>query len=103
MEVGTSFCFKDFSEYEIQLNKTTELGKTSINENIVVDSRLAWHFIPNSFKVFLDVDWITAGNRLIGANRETENGENLEDAIIKLKDRWQTGNKCKFRAEQNNS
>ena len=32
-----------------------KLGQTKLNENIVIDSRLAWHFIPNSFKVFIDV------------------------------------------------
>ena len=31
-------------------DKTAELGKTSIDKNIVVDSRLAWHFIPKSYK-----------------------------------------------------
>ena len=69
-----------------------QLGKTRISDNIVIDSRLAWHFIPNSFKVFIDVDWDVAGNRLLEANRASEKVENLENAIEKLKDRWQEEN-----------
>ena len=69
-----------------------QLGKTRINDNIVIDSRLAWHFIPNSFKVFIDVDRTVAAQRLIGADRETEKTTSLEDAIKKLDSRWQVEN-----------
>ena len=78
---------------EIVDNKTRELGKTSINKNIVVDSRLAWHFIPNSYKVFIDIDWQTAGERLIGAKRNNEQADDITSAIEKLQDRWQEENK----------
>ena len=54
------------------------LGKEKLHEDIVIDSRLAWHFIPKSFKVFIDVDWRTAGERLLRAERETEKGLILE-------------------------
>lgn len=73
-------------------DKTTELGVTSIDKNIVVDSRLAWHFIPNSYKVFIDVDWQTAGKRLIEANRKNEQAKDIKTAVNKLKDRWQEEN-----------
>lgn len=69
-----------------------QLGKTKLNNNIVIDSRLAWHFIPNSFKVFIDVDKTIAGKRLIEANRETEQTTSLDDAIKKLEARWQVEN-----------
>lgn len=68
------------------------LGKTRQNENIVIDSRLAWHFVPNSFKVFIDVDDKVAGERLISANRETENVKSLEQAIKDLQVRWNVEN-----------
>lgn len=73
-------------------DKTYTIGKTRINDNIVIDSRLAWHFIPNSFKVFIDIDYTTAGLRLISANRETEKATNLEEAILSLQKRWQVEN-----------
>jgi len=73
-------------------NETAQFGKTHLNDSIVFDSRLAWHFIPKSFKVFIDIDWDTAGERLISANRESEKVDTKEDAVIKLKQRWQAEN-----------
>ena len=73
-------------------NKTTEIGKTRLSENIIFDSRLAWYFIPKSFKVFIDVDWQTAGERLLSANRSNEKVETIDEAIKTLKDRWQAEN-----------
>lgn len=34
-------------------------------ENIVLDSRLGFHFIPNSFRVFLELDPIVAAGRIL--------------------------------------
>ena len=69
-----------------------KLGKEKINNNIVIDSRLAWHFIPNSFKVFIDVDATIAGKRLLEANRETEKTTSISDAIKQLESRWNVEN-----------
>lgn len=73
-------------------NEIIEIGKSRSDENIVIDSRLAWHFIPNSFKVFIDVDNTTAGKRLLSANRSTEHVETLDEAILTLTSRWKTEN-----------
>ena len=73
-------------------NQTAEIGKTQLNENIVIDSRLAWNFIPNSFKVFVDVDWNIAANRLINAGRQNEQASTPEEASKILKERWETEN-----------
>lgn len=83
--------------------KTTELGLTSIDKNIVVDSRLAWHFIPKSYKVFIDIDWQTAGKRLIEANRESERSADEISASEKLKNRWQTENARYFELYKTNN
>jgi len=42
-------------------------------ENIVLDSRLGFHFIPNSFKVFLELDPETASERIL---KDKENNPN---------------------------
>lgn len=34
-------------------------------ENVVIDSRLAWHWIPTSFKVYLDLDLTVAAQRIL--------------------------------------
>lgn len=57
-----------------------EIGKI---DNVVVDARLAFHFIPNSFKVFLICDPLTAAKRIIkdritNPNRHNESTEGFE-------------------------
>lgn len=40
-----------------------ELGAQQ--DKLVIDSRLGWHWIPSSFKVFLDLDLQTAAQRIL--------------------------------------
>lgn len=44
---------EDFTDKEVDAYQT-ELGKR--DEAFVIDGRLSWHFIPESFKIYLDVD-----------------------------------------------
>ncbi len=69
-----------------------KFGKKHLKDDIVFDGRLAWHFIPKSFKVFLDVGWQTAGKRLFSANRENEKASSIEEAVSSLKKRWNAEN-----------
>lgn len=50
------------------------------SDHFVMDARLGWHFIPTSFKVFLEVRPEVAAQRIYGASRGAEH-ENvtLED------------------------
>lgn len=49
-------------------------------ESLIVDSRLAWHFIANSFKIHLVVDTAIAGDRVFRAQRSDESYSTPEDA-----------------------
>ena len=40
-----------------------KIGDTQ--EQVAIDSRLAWHWMPKSFKVFLDLDLLIAADRII--------------------------------------
>jgi cytidylate kinase len=42
-----------------------ELGKTE--DTFVIEGRLSWHFIPQSFKIFLDCDPRVAAERIYGS------------------------------------
>lgn len=53
-----------------------ELGKTQ--DNLILDSRLAWHFIPTAFKVFLAVDPVVGAERVFYASRNDENNPSLD-------------------------
>lgn len=50
-----------------------EIGKM---EDVVVDARLGFHFIPESFKVFLDCDPVTAADRIIEDRKTNPSREN---------------------------
>lgn len=45
----------------------------SRDESMIVDSRLAWFFIPESFKIYLHVDPVEAARRILGdRDRQSE-------------------------------
>ncbi len=53
--------------------------------NYIVDSRLAWFFLPNSFKVYLQTDIHTAAERIMkDKSRKTESYETTLDAANKI-------------------
>lgn len=43
--------------------KLQDLGSTS--DNLVIDSRMAWHWMPYSYRVYLNLDLETAAKRII--------------------------------------
>ncbi|MBZ9636884.1 (d)CMP kinase [Clostridium sp. FP1] len=53
-------------DYEVD-NRTIEIGIE--NENFIFDARLAWNFIPDSFKIYLKVDIDTAVERAMKNER----------------------------------
>ncbi len=58
---------------------TKRLGETS--DHIIVDSRLAWHFIPSAYKVFLSVDPAIGAERVFDASRSDEFHGSLAEAL----------------------
>lgn len=50
-----------------------KLGETE--DDLVVDGRISWHFIPRSVKVFLDVDPQVAAERIFAAKRGPGRGD----------------------------
>jgi CMP/dCMP kinase len=49
-------------------------------DNFVMDSRLGFHFIPNSYKIFIMAEEGESAKRIFNANRESEKYKNLEEA-----------------------
>jgi len=56
-----------------------ELGKA--RDNLIIDSRLAWHFIPAAFKVFLSVEPQVGAERVFKASRSDEHNPSLEATL----------------------
>jgi CMP/dCMP kinase len=59
------------------------------NDNFVIDSRLGWHWAPDSFKVFLSIDDETAAARILSDKdsgnpfRKSEEGLTTKEDVIK--------------------
>lgn len=89
-EEFNAFCMNDPS-YDFVIDQQTErLGKELKGQNIIFDSRLAWHFVPNSFKVFVDLNENEMAQRLVDSDREgKEKFSSVEDAKLSLKNRQQ--------------
>lgn len=63
-----------------------ELGKTK--DNFVVEGRLSYHFIPDSFKLYFDCDLKVAAARIFKASRPSEDkGKSAKETYEKLKER----------------
>ena len=93
---------QDMGLTTLELNKLTESRKdiddkidgytkalNDARENYIVDSRLAWHFIPSSYKVFLLCDEQIAAERISkDLNRKSdEENRNVQFLIKKIKER----------------
>ena len=69
-EEFNALCMTDPS-YDYYIDKQSEiLGKQYEGQKYIFDSRLAWHFVPKSFKVFVTLDDDTMADRLINSDRE---------------------------------
>ncbi len=53
-----------------------KLGQTE--DNLIIDGRISWHFIPESFKVFLDVDPQVGAERIFVGKRGANRGDEPE-------------------------
>ena len=93
------FDFNKYMEIHTEIdeeidNELTEIGRR--DEDMILDSRMAWHFVPQSFKVYLAVDIDTAVQRICTADRgKVESYASLEDAKIKILQRKSSEN-CRY-------
>jgi cytidylate kinase len=62
-----------------------ELGKKK--HNFIIDGRISFHFIPQSIKIFLDVEDGTGAARIFRDHRATENGNSVKDVLKMIKQR----------------
>lgn len=68
-----------------------ELGAKA--QGFIVDSRMAWFFLPDSFKVFLTTDVAVAAARILNdPGRNSEQYRSIDEAIDKILARKQSEN-----------
>ncbi|MGB8455469.1 MAG: cytidylate kinase family protein [Anaerocolumna sp.] len=73
---------------------TARISRENRDKNIIFDSRLAWHFVEQSFKVFLSVSLDVAAERVMNDNRgKEERYSSLSEAKEMLAARAETEDK----------
>jgi len=68
---------------EILDKRQRELGESQ--DNFIIDSRLGFHFIPNSKKIFLDADLEIRAKRILNDKIRKESNITLKEAIRNIK------------------
>lgn len=58
---------KDADAFQIDLAK--------VEDDFIIDGWLSWHFIPQSFKVFLNIDATQGAKRILNERKQTSNRE----------------------------
>jgi len=88
--------FSKYSEIHPEVDEEIdgELVKISaLDADMVIDSRMAWHFVENSFKLHLLVDTKVAAKRIMDENRGSEKYSTIEEAVDKIQRRKASENK----------
>ncbi|MBU3179714.1 (d)CMP kinase [Clostridium psychrophilum] len=79
------YMFNNNLDHEVD-NKTMEIGRE--NENFIFDARLAWYFIPDSFKIYLKVETDIAVERAMTSKRgKSENYVSKDEARERITER----------------
>lgn len=77
----------DHSLDDIIDTTTTKLSLERADDKLIFDSRMAWHFAANTFKIFLTVDPTVAAQRVMAGQRGSEECyacvEDARDGLIK--------------------
>lgn len=67
---------------------TTRLSRERKEDKLIFDSRMAWHFAEDTFKIFLTVDPMVAAQRVMAAGRDAEERyDSVEEARDMLVER----------------
>lgn len=87
-ELNMDTCeFNKYQETHPEFDKILD-GKLADYEdqagNFIFDSRMAWHFVPSAFSIYLACDGKEAAKRVIQANRQDETYASVDEAYSRL-------------------
>ena len=68
-------------------NTTIRVANERKDDKLIFDSRMAWHFVPGAFKVFVTVDPRVAAERVIKDPRPGEPAEDVDELCAELVER----------------
>jgi len=78
-EEFNALCSSDPSFDYFLDEKTAQMGRDLEGQKYIFDSRLAWHFVPKSFKIYVDVREDEMVRRLVTSDRTGK--EKYNDAV----------------------
>lgn len=83
---------KSTQVYEIDKRVDAELEQiytTRLRDNLLIESRTAWSFMPKAFNVFIDIPDSVMAERLFNSDRPVnERGKDLAEALQKVTERY---------------
>ena len=68
-------------------NTTIRVAAERKDDKLIFDSRMAWHFVPDSFKVFVTVEPRVAAERVMKDPRPGEPAEDVDELCAELVER----------------
>ena len=68
-------------------NTTIRVATERKDDKLIFDSRMAWHFVPGAFKVFITVNPRVAAERVIKDPRPGEPAEDVDELCAELVER----------------
>ena len=60
---------------------------SNVDRFMIIDSRMAWNFVKDTFKVYLSTDPETSAARIMNAKRDCEHACTLKDTILQTHER----------------
>jgi cytidylate kinase len=88
--------FNVYSETHPEIDEHIDNGLVDLNgvdKDMIIDSRMAWHFTKGTFKVYLSCDIETSALRIMHAKRQGECSSSLEEQIRCTKERRESEKK----------
>jgi len=64
-----------------------------VDELLIIDSRMAWHFTKGTFPIYLSTDIETSALRIMNANRKGEHAATLEETVSQTRARRESEKK----------
>ena len=63
------------------------LALSDVDKPLLIDSRMAWHFVRDTFRVYLSTEVAVSAARILGAGRAEEQFASVEEAEEKIRQR----------------
>jgi CMP/dCMP kinase len=87
----TTLELNQFAESHGEIDREIDGMTVSLDRDeqapFIIDSRIAWHFIPSAYRVYLSVRPEVAVDRIMGAGRATERYATREDGLADIRSR----------------